>query len=147
MAIWPQQRFGGLKEDLLFINKFPVYHVDGNQQASHRASESTLSLMAEIFANYLQFFMERELILKKVVDYQFSAKSLFHMITASQSFREKIPLEEMKIDSSGLFSFFLQLPLIFSTFDTEIILTAIVIDKRRKYLMLSDFEKLFPPLL
>ena len=53
MVIWPQQRFGGLKEDLLFINKFPVYHIDGNQQASHRASESTLSLMAEIFANYL----------------------------------------------------------------------------------------------
>ena len=75
-----------------------------------------------------------------MIDYHFSAKSLFQMITASQSFREKIPLEEMKIDSSGLFSFFLQLPLIFSTFDTEIILTAIVIDKRRKYLMLSDFE-------
>ena len=90
--------------------------------------------------------MERELILKKMVDYQFSAKSLFQMVRASQSFREEIPLEEMKIDSSGLFSFFLQLPLIFSTFDTEIILTAILTDKRKKYVMLSDFEKLFPTL-
>ena len=68
------------------------------------------------------------------------------MVRASQSFREDIPLDEVKIDSSGLFSFFLQLPLIFSTFDTEIILTAILIDKRRRHVMLSDFEKLFPPL-
>ena len=51
-----------------------------------------------------------------------------------------MPIEEIKIESSGLFSFFLQLPLIFSTFDTEIILTAIVIDKRRKHVMLADFE-------
>ena len=27
MIIWPQQRFGGLNEELLFINKFPVYQV------------------------------------------------------------------------------------------------------------------------
>ena len=123
-----------------------MYQVTDPHQASQRAGDSTLSLMAEIFANYLQFFMERELILKKMVDYQFSAKSLFQMVRASQSFREEIPLEQMKIDSSGLFSFFLQLPLIFSTFDTEIILTAILTDKRKKYVMLSDFEKLFPTL-
>ena len=53
-------------------------------------------------------------------------------------------IEEQSIDSACLFSYFLQLPLIFSTFDTDIILTAIVIDKRRKVLKLSDFEKMFP---
>ena len=102
--------------------------------------------MAEIFANYLQFFMERELLFKQMVNFNFSGGALFEMIKMSQSYREQANIEDQKIDSSGLFSYFLQLPLIFSTFDTDIILTALVLDKRRKELRLSDFEKMFPPL-
>ena len=82
MILWPKQRFKGLKKELLFLNKFPVYDSLSSRVESYRdgatvVSQSTMALVAEIFANYIQFYMEREVILKNLKKYDFSPASLF----------------------------------------------------------------------
>lgn len=76
MVIWPKHRFRDLTKDLLFVNQFPLYEPN----AELTVSETTMGLIAEIVANYLQFFMERELILKKLIRHGFEAKDLFERI-------------------------------------------------------------------
>lgn len=48
-------------------------------------SEETCCILAEIFANYLQFYMERELIVSRLHQAGFSVTDLFSKICQSQS--------------------------------------------------------------
>ena len=118
--------------------------------------------MAEIIANYLQFYMERELTLSKLDEAGFSVMELFGRICQSQtglssigslctnslnsSHRGKLPSSrrtETAFNSNQLFSYLLNLPVIFSTFDTELILSCLMFNKGRSEVTAEEFRVMF----
>jgi len=118
--------------------------------------------VAEIIANYLQFYMERELILSKLDQAGFSNSDLFTRICQSQtglssigslctnslnsSHRGMPPSSrrtETAFNSNQLFSYLLNLPVIFSTFDTELILSCLMHNKSRSEVTAEEFMTMF----
>lgn len=81
LVVCPSERIN-LNEEIFFKNKFPVY--DHQFLAKNQVSYDTKALMAELFATYIQFFMEREITLHRLYERfpDFQPSDMFYDIYA-----------------------------------------------------------------
>ena len=100
LMIWPRHNFK-LKASMLFEKDRPVY-----QQNGLKCSEETRQLLAEIFCMYVEFIQEMTQLCHNVLPME-----LFNQIARGKT----------SFGPDELFSFLLNLPVIFSTYDTEVI--------------------------
>jgi hypothetical protein len=148
--VWPQQKFRKATEEILFAEGTPAYSDEG------QVSEETLCLVAEILANYLQFYMEREQLLIALSSTHLSFAELFSRICSSssglscsaslysQNESHRVHSAHLRsFNSNQLFSYLLHLPVIFSTFDTDLILASLVFKKDRTEVSFDEFRALF----